>query len=83
LAGFPRRYSDYPDCFSIYNQISSLGSVITLIGIVVFLLVIWESFARKRMVRVNSLTPSHLEINSVMLPNRFHINYETIILVHK
>jgi cytochrome c oxidase subunit 1 len=38
LAGMPRRIPDYPDCFSYYNAIASLGSLITTIGLVFLIL---------------------------------------------
>jgi cytochrome c oxidase subunit 1 len=42
LAGFPRRYSDYADGYSYYNYISSMGSIISLVGVFVFLYVIYR-----------------------------------------
>jgi len=36
LAGMPRRYADYPDAFSFWNYISSIGSYITTLGTVIF-----------------------------------------------
>jgi cytochrome c oxidase subunit 1 len=38
LAGMPRRIPDNPDCFSYYNAIASLGSLITTIGLVFLIL---------------------------------------------
>lgn len=37
LAGIPRRYVDYPDCYVTWNVISSIGSVITFGGVLLFL----------------------------------------------
>jgi cytochrome c oxidase subunit 1 len=49
LAGMPRRYVDYPDAFLLWNQWSSYGSYLSGIGALVFLYVIWEAFAKKRL----------------------------------
>lgn len=48
LIGIPRRYSDYPDSFLIWNIISSLGSLISLIRVIFLLFIFWETFSRKR-----------------------------------
>jgi cytochrome c oxidase subunit 1 len=49
LAGMPRRYIDYPDAFAGWNLISSFGSYISAISILIFLYAIYEAFARKRL----------------------------------
>lgn len=48
LAGIPRRYSDYPDAYTTWNIVSTLGSTISIIGILIFLLIIWERFITHR-----------------------------------
>nr|AYW52312.1 cytochrome c oxidase subunit 1 [Anthribidae sp. 9 ACP-2013] len=48
LSGMPRRYSDYPDAFSMWNMISSIGSLISLISILFLIFIIWESFSAQR-----------------------------------
>jgi len=42
LAGFPRRYSDYADGFAYYNYISSMGSIISLVGVFIFVYIIYR-----------------------------------------
>jgi cytochrome c oxidase subunit 1 len=53
LAGMPRRYADYPDAFAGWNMVSSIGSYIAFAGVIVFLFVIFEAFARKRLAADN------------------------------
>jgi len=43
LAGQPRRIPDYPDHYSFWNLISSFGSLITAIGVVVLIILIINS----------------------------------------
>uniref|UniRef100_UPI0023AA4698 cytochrome c oxidase subunit I n=1 Tax=Sphingonotus mongolicus TaxID=2898125 RepID=UPI0023AA4698 len=50
LAGMPRRYSDYPDAYTSWNVISSIGSTISIVGIIMFILIMWESMIKNRTV---------------------------------
>ena len=48
LIGIPRRYSDYADRLSYWNNISRFGSLISIIAVLIFFAFIWEAFLRKR-----------------------------------
>nr|QNE85922.1 cytochrome c oxidase subunit I [Brachyptera risi] len=48
LAGMPRRYSDYPDAYTTWNVVSSVGSTISFIGVLFLLFIIWESMVTNR-----------------------------------
>jgi cytochrome c oxidase subunit I len=47
LAGMPRRYIDYPDAFAGWNLVSSYGSYLSAIGVIVFLVGVAQAFSKK------------------------------------
>nr|YP_009660926.1 cytochrome c oxidase subunit I [Eristalinus fuscicornis]YP_009660939.1 cytochrome c oxidase subunit I [Eristalinus barclayi]YP_009660952.1 cytochrome c oxidase subunit I [Eristalinus vicarians]YP_009660965.1 cytochrome c oxidase subunit I [Eristalinus tabanoides]YP_009660978.1 cytochrome c oxidase subunit I [Eristalinus aeneus]QCT09690.1 cytochrome c oxidase subunit I [Eristalinus fuscicornis]QCT09703.1 cytochrome c oxidase subunit I [Eristalinus barclayi]QCT09716.1 cytochrome c oxidase s len=50
LAGMPRRYSDYPDAYTAWNIVSTIGSTISLIAIIFFMIIIWKSMIKQRQI---------------------------------
>uniref|UniRef100_UPI0026E13CCF cytochrome c oxidase subunit I n=1 Tax=Austalis copiosa TaxID=3058148 RepID=UPI0026E13CCF len=50
LAGMPRRYSDYPDAYTSWNIISTIGSTISLLSIIFFMVIIWKSMIKQRQI---------------------------------
>nr|QJW33590.1 cytochrome c oxidase subunit I [Arge aurora] len=50
LGGMPRRYSDYPDSFLMWNTISSIGSIITFFSIIYLVFILWESLISQRQI---------------------------------
>nr|ALO70868.1 cytochrome c oxidase subunit 1 [Rybaxis sp. 1 EF-2015] len=68
LSGMPRRYSDYPDMFMPWNIISSIGSMISLIAILILIFIIWEAFSsfRKSLFSIN--LPTSIEWYQLMPP---------------
>nr|YP_002995729.1 cytochrome c oxidase subunit I [Clavelina lepadiformis]ACO40300.1 cytochrome c oxidase subunit I [Clavelina lepadiformis]CAL24369.1 cytochrome c oxidase subunit I [Clavelina lepadiformis] len=57
LAGMPRRYNDFPDFFLTWNIISSVGSMISVAGVLFFMLMAWESIISK--VEIENIEHSH------------------------
>jgi cytochrome c oxidase subunit I len=47
LAGMPRRYIDYPEVFAGWNQVSSYGSYLSAVGVVIFLYGVFSAYAEK------------------------------------
>nr|ACT80218.1 cytochrome c oxidase subunit I [Mayetiola destructor] len=59
LNGMPRRYSDFPDSYLLWNIISSMGSMISMISIMMFIIIIWKSLINiKKMIFANQQNTS-------------------------
>nr|UEP13612.1 cytochrome c oxidase subunit I [Asarkina ericetorum] len=61
LAGMPRRYSDYPDAYTTWNIISTIGSTISLVGIIMFMIIVWKSMIKQRQVIYTMQLSSSIE----------------------
>lgn len=48
LQGMPRRYVDYPDAFAYFNKISSYGYLVTLVGVLLFIVVMAMTIFKKK-----------------------------------
>ncbi|MFS2318688.1 cytochrome c oxidase subunit I [Maricaulis sp. D1M11] len=53
LQGMPRRYVDYPDAYALWNEVSTYGYFIMLIGMVFFFLVLLDAMVRRRKADAN------------------------------
>nr|YP_001798507.1 cytochrome c oxidase subunit I [Sminthurus viridis]ABS82043.1 cytochrome c oxidase subunit I [Sminthurus viridis] len=61
LNGMPRRYSDYPDAYTFWNVISSIGSYISVAAIIVMSFIVWHALSSKNMVYTSSISQVSIE----------------------
>ncbi len=73
LSGMPRRYADYPDAFAGWNMVSSIGSYISAVGVLIFLYGVWDAFAKKRQAAGNPWGPGATTLEwALPSPPPFH-----------
>jgi len=53
LAGMPRRIPDYPDAYSLWNYVSTVGYWITGVGTIIFMIGVWMTLRSKERVGDN------------------------------
>ncbi len=81
LAGMPRRYVDYPDAFAGWNFVSSIGSYISGVGVLIFLIGMARAFARKQLAGNNPWGPGATTLEwTLSSPPPFH-QYEVLPLI--
>jgi len=80
INGIPRRYSDYPDFFTIWNIISTFGAILSFIRVVLFICILWESIISKRsLINAHSLQ-SNLDWIINFPPSRHTFNQSNILI---
>jgi cytochrome c oxidase subunit 1 len=73
LAGMPRRIVDYPDAFAGWNYISSIGSYVFMMGLVIFFINIVLTFRRKERAGDNPWGPGATTLEwTLSSPPPFH-----------
>jgi cytochrome c oxidase subunit 1 len=78
LAGMPRRYIDYPDAYALWNTVSSYGSYLSGAGVLLFLYVVYDAFARKQLAGDNPWGVGATTLEwTLPSPPPFH-QYETL-----
>nr|YP_010758760.1 cytochrome c oxidase subunit I [Binodoxys acalephae]WEX30805.1 cytochrome c oxidase subunit I [Binodoxys acalephae] len=80
LMGMPRRYSDYPDLYLGWNILSSLGSVISLLGMIFFIFILWDSLLSNRLVVYNKYMYTSIEWSQSYPP--LNHSYDQIPLIY-
>ena len=78
LARMPRRYNDFPDFYLTWNVFSSIRSIISVIGVLLFLLLIWESIYAKRYIKTYEIS---LMETSFRFPPTIHTWIESPVYV--
>jgi heme/copper-type cytochrome/quinol oxidase subunit 1 len=61
LAGIHRRYSDYPDGYTTWNIVSSVGSTISFVRVLTFISIIWERITTNRQILFPTQTRNSIE----------------------
>lgn len=80
LNGIPRRYSDYPDVFFIWNIVSSLGRYTSVFAILIFIFIIWDSIRSLKLNESNINNTSSIEWILTFPPSDHTYNERLIIL---
>lgn len=52
LAGMPRRIPDYPDIYAFWNKVASFGSLLSVVGIIVFMVMLFQVIISRKKLRV-------------------------------
>lgn len=79
LRGMPRRYSDYPDTYTSWNIVSSIGRIISVIAVIFFIFIVWERFFF-RLPAFKPYSNSSIEWNQKLPPSEHSYNELPIII---
>jgi len=80
LAGMPRRIPDYPDIYGFWNYIESIGSILSVVGMVVFFFIfsnlITENnkYIVRDLISIGYLPSSLTDFNNQLLTINDHFN---------
>jgi cytochrome c oxidase subunit 1 len=73
LAGMPRRYADYPDAFAGWNYVSSIGSYISAVSVLIFIYGVVQAFLRAERAAANPWGPGATTLEwTLSSPPPFH-----------
>ncbi len=79
LAGIPRRYNDVPDAYIRWNQVSRFGRLMSIRGVLIFIIMLFESLTSQRGQLSSAYNPRRRE-EDVLLPRDWHLNMEVSVL---
>nr|YP_009353830.1 cytochrome c oxidase subunit I [Euciroa cf. queenslandica STW-2017]AQZ26119.1 cytochrome c oxidase subunit I [Euciroa cf. queenslandica STW-2017] len=72
LSGMPRRISDYADCYSQWNWLSTEGSMLSVVGLMYFTFIMWEGMISMRSLISGFFLSGSLEWLGHLLPQAHH-----------
>jgi len=75
LAGIPRRYIDYPDSYTTWNQVSSSGSLLRVSAVLGFIVILLESLVSQRGAHYSASAVDSREFDYAS-PSDWHQNSE-------
>jgi cytochrome c oxidase subunit 1 len=79
MAGMPRRVIDYPDAYGAWNVLSSLGSLLSFVTLLLFFFMLWEALAVQRPVVFRNHMPRELEWErGARFPLKSHTHLQTV-----
>ena len=82
LRGMPRRYSDYADVYTKWHVMSSYGAMLSVIGLLYFIFILWEAIRAQRPVIGMTHTATSMEWSD-LCPPAFHSGAEARVIVAK
>jgi len=77
LNGLPRKYTDYPDVYFLWNIVSSFCSILRLFAVTLLIFSFIEAFIRFRLTTIDNRTNNLLEWNSTFLLNHTFLQNTT------
>lgn len=80
LNGIPRRYSDYPDVFFLWNIVSSMGRYTSILAILLFIVILWDALMSGKASSQTLNNTSSIEWILALPPSDHTYNENIIIL---
>nr|YP_006576230.1 cytochrome c oxidase subunit I [Sphaerotheriidae sp. HYS-2012]AFH54812.1 cytochrome c oxidase subunit I [Sphaerotheriidae sp. HYS-2012] len=80
LNGMPRRYSDYPDSYTSWNTMSSLGSSISFIAVLFMIFILWEAMISQRSIMFSMNLSPAIEWHNNTPPSDHTFNQLTLVI---